>query len=191
MNQHGKVSIALISILTAVGLVISVGLIILVMYFSISNQEISLRNQAVAQQKANEVIFDKVWKTIQQVAQVADQSKEAFKEIYFGIMQERYDGEAKGAPLFKWIQEQNPTFSLELYSKLADAIEANRAEFARVQNRLIDIKREHENLRKMFPGSLFISGRQELDIKIVTSIKTEEAFRTGKDDDVSLPMSKK
>lgn len=158
-------------------------------YFNISNEEISLRNQAKAQEKANEVIFDKTWKTIQQIANVSDQYKNSFKEIYSQIMNERYKND--DGMLMKWIQESTPTFSTDLYKQLNDAISANRAEFAEVQKRLIDIKRVHDDLRLKFPSSIVLSGRPEIEIKIVTSSKTEKAFSTGKDDDINLFENKK
>jgi len=160
--------------------------IIVMLCIGWSNQEIELRNQAVAQQKNNENIYDKVWKVIKQKAQITDKYAEDFKAIYTDIMGKRYDGEAKGSPMFKWIQEQNPNFSVDMYKDLSDAIEGNRAEFARVQARLIDIKREHDNLRLKFPSSLVVGARPALEIKIVTSTQTEQVFATGKDDDVKL-----
>jgi hypothetical protein len=150
------------------------------------NDEVELRNQAVAQQESNKVIYDKVWKVISQKAQIADKYQTSFKEIYGSIMDSRYQGEAKQAPLFKFVAEHNPNFSTKLYEDLSDAIEANRAEFARVQNRLIDIKREHDNLRMKFPGSAFVGDKPELKIEIVTSGKTKETFNTGEENDVNL-----
>ena len=58
---------------------------IVLMGIGYKNQEIELRNQAVAQQKSNKVIYDKVWKVIQQKAQIADKYEGAFKEIYTGF----------------------------------------------------------------------------------------------------------
>jgi len=172
--------------LVILGIIAFIVLICVIMNYSYKNSEIDLRNQAKAQQEANKVIFDKVWKVIQQKAQITDKYSNDFKQIYGGIMHERYQGDTKQAPLFKWIQEHNPTFSTELYKDLADAVEANRAEFARVQNRLIDIKREHSNLRQKFPSSIFVGDKPELEIQIVTSDKTTQVFQTGKENEVDL-----
>lgn len=169
-----------------VGTVVLLALTVVLMGIGYRNQEVGLRNQAAAQEKANTVIYDKVWKVIAQKAQISEKYKDSFKDIYKEIMAGRYAGEAGKAPLFKWIQEQNPQFSVELYKDLSDAVEGNRAEFARVQNRLVDIKREHDNLRQKFPSSLFVGGRAELVIRIVISDKTERVFETGKDNEVEL-----
>lgn len=155
------------------------------MKFSYQNKEIELRNQAKAQQESNKVIYDKVWKTIAQIAQVADKYENAFKEIYVKVMDARY-GKEGDQLLFKFVQEQNPNFSTELYSQITDAIRANRAEFANVQKRLIDIKREHDNIRMTFPGSWWNGDKPEIVLQIVTSTKTEKAFSTGKEDDINV-----
>lgn len=162
-----------------------------IMFVTYSNQEVVLRTQFGAQQKANEVIYDKVWKVIHQKAGVSAEYSDKFKEIYVQIMDARY-GSGDGT-LMKWIQEQNPQFDISLYKDLSLAIESNRLEFSRVQQKLIDIKREHDNLRMLFPSSLFLSikGTKELELKLVTSSRTEKAFETGKDDDVDLFNVKK
>lgn len=157
-----------------------------IMGVGFSNQEIELRNQSIAQQDANEVIYDKTWKVVKQKAQIADKYAVEFKEIYSGLMDSRYSADGDKNPAFKWIQEQNPTFSTELYKELGDSISGLRAEFARVQNRLIDIKREHDVLRQKFPSKMFVGKRDELEINIVTSAKTEEVFAAGTEDDVEL-----
>jgi len=156
------------------------------MFISYANQEVDLSTQFAAQQKANAVIYDKVWKTIQQKAGVANQAADKFKEIYSSIMNARYDG--KDQVLMNWIQEQNPNFDMSLYKDLSMSIEANRAEFANVQQKLIDIQREHNRLRLRFPSSIFLSikGVKELQMQLVTSTRTEKAFETGVDNEVNL-----
>lgn len=167
-------------------LVLFVGLLLVGLFVSYGNKEVALRTQFEAQQKANTVIYDKVWKVIQQKAGVSDQYADKFKEIYTEIMDARY-GSGDGT-LMKWIQESNPQFDAGLYKDLSLAIESNRSEFSRVQQKLIDYKREHDNLRLMVPSSIFLGlkGVKELELKLVTSSKTERAFETGKDDDVEL-----
>ena len=175
-----------IAMFALVGLGVLVAIIVIGMFISYNNREVILHNQFNAQQKANEVVFDKVWKVIQQKAGVSDQYADKFKEIYVQIMDARY-GSGDGT-LMKWIQESNPQFDAGLYKDLSLAIESNRSEFMRVQEKLIDLKREHDNLRMLFPSSVFLSikGVKELEMKLVTSSKTDRAFTTGKDDDVEL-----
>lgn len=152
---------------------------------SYSNQEVRLRARAEAQQRANTASFDTCWKVIAQTAQVSDQYREAFKDIYPALMAGRY-GNARGGALMSWVSEANPQFSPALYEKVAAAIEAQRLGFKRDQQMLLDIKREHDALRGTFPASVFVGGRAPLAVQIVTSERTEATFAAGREDDVRV-----
>lgn len=151
------------------------------------NRETGLRKAVEAQQKNNENIYDRVWKTISQQAQVADKYADQFKEIYIGIMENRYqDGEAR---LAKFVTENSPTYSPDLMKTLMITIESSRKDFERAQAFLIDKKREHDLILEQMPAAIytsFILGRKPIQINIVTSTKTEESFKSGKDDDVNV-----
>lgn len=172
--------------LVAAACVLAVGFVILAMWVSANNREISLRNQATRQQKNLENVFDKTWKIISQQAQIAEAAKEAFKEIYPALMEGRY-GNARGGALLSFIQEQNPSFDIQKnYDTLAASVEVQRTEFAREQEELLVIKQLHDDVRTLIPSSIFVGGRPELVVTIVTSSKTTEAFSTGEDNDVEL-----
>jgi hypothetical protein len=163
----------------------AVALGVVAMYFSNSNNEIRLRNQAGAQQKKCAVVYDETWKVIAQKAQVADSYKQAFQEIFPVLMEGRY-GNEKGGALMKFVTESNPNFDVSLYKDLSNAIEAKRAVFTREQATLLSIKQMHDDARLTAPSSFFVGGRPELDIQLVTSTRTDNAFATGKDDDVNV-----
>lgn len=151
---------------------------------SYQNDEVRLRNQITAQINVNRAVYDETWKVISQQAQISDKYRDGFKEIYVGIMEARY---SKGdGTLMKWIKEANPDFSPLLYGKLMLSIESLRAKFTNNQKTLADLKLQHDNLLDVFPGSLFLNGRQKIEIPIVTSSRTEDSFKTGKDDNVKL-----
>jgi len=159
-------------------------LIIVANYFSASNTEISLRNTIEAKQKSCEAYYDKMWKIISQKAQVSEQYKSSFGQIYKDIMSARYnDG---GGQLMKWIQESNPNFDVSLYRDLSASIEAERQGFFIEQQALIDLNREHKNLLMKFPSSLFVGGRPPIDIKVITSAKTEDTYRTRQENDTKV-----
>lgn len=153
------------------------------LYFSYSNREIGLKNLASAQETANKVIADKMWKVIAQKAEIKESYKKDFEQIFVTGMQERY---SKDNSIWRWIQEQNPNVDPSIYKSLMDTVEGLRAEFTMVQVKLRDIKREHDNLRTQVPGSWFVGNRLELKVIIVTSDKTEEMFVTEKENDVKL-----
>jgi hypothetical protein len=153
-----------------------------------SNTEITQKNGVYAQQKKNEAVFDKTWKTITQTVQVSDRYKNSFKEAFTAIMSNRYGADKKTNPVFKWIQESNIQFSDQIYQKLMTCIEANRAEFLLEQTKLIDLNREHTILIEQFPGSLYniILKRDTIVIVVVTSTKTGEVFKSEKDEYINL-----
>ena len=107
-------------------------------YFSYNNQEITLRTQAEAQRGKVEGVHDKMWKVLQQKAQVSNEYKDAFTEIYPAIMEGRYSGNGDGS-LMKWVTEQNPNFDVSLYKDLMQSIEVLRTEFQKNQERMLDL----------------------------------------------------
>jgi len=173
-----KVIIIGVSILTFVIIVVIIGV-------SASNKEIRLRSQITAQKQVCEAFYDKLWKVIAQKAQVADQYKDAFKEIYPQLIEGRY-GNEKGGTLMKWITESNPTFDVSLYKDLMSSIEAERAGFFMEQKRLVDLNNEHRIIRQTFPASVFIGGRSDIAITIVSSDATKKVMETGKENDIDI-----
>jgi len=173
---------ALIVLGVAVVAVVAVWFIMAVTY---ENKAIGLENKAAAQTTVNEAFFDKMWKVIQQYAEVSDEYKTTFKEVYPALMEGRY-GDARGGALLSFITESNPDFDITLYANLQKAIEAQREGFFREQKKLTDLKLQHDDIRTTWPGRVFVGDRPEMEIKIVTSAKTDEVFNTGQENDVSL-----
>src|SRR5690606_5717075 len=112
------------------------------MWVNYSNADVDLQNRFKAQSKVNEAFFDKMFKILQQKAGVASEYKESFKEIYQPLIEGRYSKDE--GLLMKWIQESNPTFDASLFKDVMQSIEAERTGFFKEQEKLIDIKREHD-----------------------------------------------
>ena len=156
-----------------------------VMYFSYNNKEIALRAKAEAQVGKIEGVHDKMWKVIQQKAQVTTEYKDAFAEIYPDIISGRYSGEGDGS-LMKWVTESNPNFDTSLYTDLMQSIEILRSEFQRNQETMLDLVREHKTLCTTYPGRWFISNTMEIEYTVISSTKSKVVMETGIDDDVKL-----
>jgi hypothetical protein len=172
--------------LGVMAVIIALGIGVAMAFMRTSNTEVSLRAQVAAQQQSNEAVFDNTWKILSQQAQLTEAHKEAFKSIYVGLMEGRYNsGTGKGS-LMVWIKEQNPVYDQSNYSRLMNSIEVQRTNFTREQQKLIDLKREHDVLLTTYPSQWFVGSRPKIDIVIVTSSRTGEAFREGKDDQVDL-----
>lgn len=160
-------------------------IILFSMNISIENNEIDLRETTVAQNKRCEAYFDKMWKILKQKAGVTDQYKDAFMEIYPKLIEGRYS-QGDGT-LMKWIQESNPAFDTSLYKDLMKSIEVERTGFFNEQSVLIDMQREHKVYLQKAPNRWFLDDNlKPVEIKVITSSKTDEVYRTGKEDDIEL-----
>lgn len=138
-------NIVMASILLVVAIVIGS---LVATYFSYNNREIALRQQAEAQRGKIEGVHDKMWKIIQQKAQVTDEYKQTFEKIYPQLIAGRYQNDQ--GTMMKWIKESNPNFDVSLYRDLMQAIEIQRTEFQTSQERMLDIIREHETLTRTY-----------------------------------------
>ena len=159
--------------------------ILVVMYFSYSNTEIRLRNAIVAKQADNRNEMDAMWKNIAQTAQVAEKDRQSLMEIFNGYASARQGG-GESKAIFNWITESCPNVDTKTFQNLQNIIVAQRDTFKFRQKELLDLKREHDNAIDLFPSSIFVGGRGKIDVTIVTSSRTENAFKSGKDDDVKL-----
>lgn len=173
-----------------IGIIVIFGGTIATMYFSYNNNEVSLRTQAEAQKGKIEACHDKMWKIISQKAQITDEYKEAFAEIYPKIIEGRYSAEGDGS-LMKWVTEANPNFDTTLYKDLMQSIEVERTSFMHCQERMLDIIREHSTLCKTYPGKWFITNTLPIEYEVISSTRSKAVMETGLDDDVELFKEKK
>lgn len=155
-----------------------------------TNREVSLRNAIRAQQEVCAAYYDKVWKVLQQKAQVSDQYKAAFQTIYTGLIAGRYSPE-NGGSLLRLIHEANPAFDTSLFRSLLASIDGEREGFFREQKRLLDLKREHDDLRGRFPSSLVVGGVPEVEIMVIRSERTDRVYETGQENDIDLFPARK
>lgn len=160
-------------------------LIVGLMYVSATNAEVSLRNEYKAQLKSNESSFDKTWKVIQQQANIAETERDSFRKTYTEIMTATA-GVAGNGSLASFLSQSKIDISPDLFQKLMTTIESQREGFHRDQQKLLQIIKQHDDIRTKIPSSLFVGGREPLETVIITSSKTSDVFQTQKDDDLDL-----
>lgn len=153
---------------------------------SVYNTHISLKNQIEAKQKSNEASFDTMWKKIQQVSNVSDKYKDGLKEILIAYTDGRKD--VSKDMLMKWGNEAVPNFDSSLYKQVNNVITSSRDDFYRDQQILLDLNRQHNQFIEKFPNNIYcaILHIEKIDVKVVTSSKTEKTFESGKEDDIKL-----
>jgi hypothetical protein len=158
-------------------------------YASFNNKEVDLRTTFEMEMKNRTALYDKMWKVISQKAQVT----KAYDSSFLRIVQEAMDPRKDGANiLMKWVQESNPTLQAgtvqELYKDLSRTIEAERNSFFERETTLSSIQQQHSKFLRRFPNNLYnvFLGRKELEYKPITSGRTDDVIRTGKDDNVDV-----
>jgi len=173
-----------------VGSFIVLGIILFSMKVSYNRQEISIREQIVAEKKIYLQDFDKQWKVVSKIVQVAErnaqQSREGLADIYQKIAQGRKDSDA----VFKWIQESNPQWDAkaiaELYQQVNRVIESEAADLYNQSKKLADIIAVRNALIQDPIASFFINNTDPIDVVFITSEKTKKVAEKGEDDDVEL-----
>lgn len=156
------------------------------------NTASTLKNQYEAKVKANEAVFDNMWKKISQSSQVTDAQKNALKEVFIGYAQARSGGGPNTASFINAVREAVPKVDVKIFTQLMNVITGSRDEWTANQIALVDISREYNLMLVKFPGNILLKlfGFQKIDPKVITSGRTEAAFSTGKDDDVGLGLTK-
>lgn len=151
--------------------------------FSVSNSEIRLRNALTAKQRDNQSELDNLQKKITQAAQITTAQTKALLEIIVGNAQARTQ---KGGTLATLVHEAVPNVDVKVFQNLQNIVTAGRDSWTMRQKEILDLKREHDNVRTVAPGSWVVGGRPEIQVVIVTSDRAEEAFKTGKDNDTDV-----
>jgi hypothetical protein len=155
----------------------------------ISNGEVRLRNAIKAKQEDNKSEFDNMFKKIAQTTQVAKFDRDSLLRIFVEHAGARKVGGEN--QLMTWVKESIPNVDPSCLKNLMNIIVSSRDQWTMRQKEILDLKREHDNLRGTWPGSWIVGGRPEIQVTIVTSTKTEKAFGTGKDDDVDMGLQGK
>jgi hypothetical protein len=171
--------------------VAAIGIPVLLLFFwwmGVKNREVGIRNEFNAKITERTAIYDnKVFKTIAQKAQITLKADSSFYRVVDAVMAARKDADGL---FMKWVTESNPaatwTSVQELYKDLSRTVESVRTEFVEMEKKLQDIKLQHDDLRLKFPSSIVVGGVAELPYKPITSDRTDDVIRTGKDNNTSV-----
>lgn len=176
----------ILSLIVVAGLGLLTSIILFTYGVGQYNSANTLKNTYEMKVKDNSSEFDNTWKTISQAAQIPEAKKNAFKEIYTDYAAARTsDGQGK---VMAWIKESNPTIDLSTYDKLMNIIVGTRQSWTFRQKELVGIAEAYNLKLSVFPSNVILGmlGFQKIDPKVITSARTDEAFRTGQDNEVEL-----
>lgn len=167
------------------GLVGLFAFITVVSTISTSNSEVDLRNRFKQHMDQRTAFYDKMWKTISGKGQVALKNDSSFQKI----VNMQVTGQKGGDQLMmQWVTQSNPAATFEqvtlLYADLSRAIESERDGFFMEEKMIQGIVYEHDNILGKFPSGFILGmfGRKSLEYKPITSTRTDEVMKTGKDD---------
>jgi len=166
-----------------IGVVFALGLWVVFHGLSVIRTDNGIRNQFKANTQKVTLVHDEMWKDISQKTQLSDEYKGMVIAAVNAVAQGR-----QGGSLFKSIQEAAPTTNIDtsIIKEIMATVEGKRHELTEIQNTLLQLQKEDNDLRSDPINGLFLSGREELEVKLITSSRTRNAQETGVDDDVSL-----
>lgn len=153
---------------------------------SVNNTEVDLRTQVEAVQKDNTQQLANMRNKFKETASVTNKEAELLTSVFVKYAEAR-SGQGGGS-FATAVREAVPTINPQTLVNLQNILESGRNSWTSRQTVLVDKQREHKNIIRKFPGNVLFSilGRKEIEITIVTSADSEEAFRTGKEESVNL-----
>jgi hypothetical protein len=158
-------------------------------YSSFNNTDVDYRTTFTMETKKRTAFFDKMWKKISGKSQIAVKYDSSFIRIVQTAMDPRKDG---ANIMMKWVTESNPTMQAstvqELYVELGRTIDSEREGFYEREEMLASIEQQHTKFLLSFPNNFWniFMGRKPVEYSPITSSRTEEVMRTGKDDSISV-----
>ena len=171
--------------LSLIGVIFLIVFVLVVSALNFRNTAVKLEKSFEVQYVANQSSYDAMWKKFRELAQVSDLQAEQVKEVYTGLISGRYENDAQ--VLFKLIREDNPKM-IDTYSIIQQQLAADRNSFNNEQKKVVDKGNQYNYyIKKHFIWNKFFN-YQEKDLKslIVTSEKTDEAFKNKKDDELKI-----
>lgn len=180
--QRGSALIVAIIVASVLGLVAVFAAISYISAFNYGNQA---EKQLSATMTNNRNILSQYGQKLQEVAQVPEMYKNDLVEVAKAAIQGRYGANGSQATM-QWLKEQNPSLDVSIYKKVQQIVESGRNDFERNQTKLIDQKRVYETALGSFWQGMWlrIAGYPKInldDIKIVSTDRADEAFKTGKE----------
>jgi hypothetical protein len=177
---------ALITMGVVLGLIVMFG----ISYAGAYNTANRLETGVKAAWTSNQNVLAQYSNKIAEAAQIPAMQRDDLKDVVTAALDARYGADGSKA-MFQFIKEQNPTIDSTVYTQLQRMMEAGRDDFRLAQDKLIDQKRVYETkLGSLWTGTMMgVAGfpRVPLDTyNIVINNRTEDAFKTGKEEAIKL-----
>ena len=134
---------------------------------------------------ANQVAFDTKWKKFKELAQVSKLQEQQFKDVYTDLITGRNQDKNL---LMKMVQEDNPQLDTSVYTKIQEAIITDESDFKNDQKDIVSKVATYNQYINRHPVvvSLITAKKMDPNKFVVTSNTTQNAFETGKSDEVNI-----
>ncbi len=158
-------------------------------YISVNNTCVAKEATLNATKANSKSVYDNFWKKVKEVAQVPAEYNKGMGETYAKIMDARYKNSTK--VMMNWITEANPNFDSSMYVRVQQVIESGRNDFQDSQKQMVDQVREYKTYVGKIPTSFFagLAGYPKIkweDFEVLSSERSDEAFKTHKDQEVDV-----
>jgi hypothetical protein len=183
-------------ILAVLGAVFGIILLIAFAVLGTVNKYSRLEVRAGAEETNNKNILDNTRKMIREAGVVAKEEVAALEKLIVGYAKARGQNGGGGdnnVVSIGMVQEAVPSItSVDTIKRLSNIASAGRIDWQNAQSKLIEIKRQGDDMLKQQPSGFILSlfGKKEIKVTIITSDETEENFATGKDNSKWLEESK-
>lgn len=180
----------------ALGIFATGGVFILMLIFALIgtvNDFARVETRAKAIQVDNTNVLDNTRKAIREAAAVSDTEVAALERIIVGYAEARGEGGKGGdnnVVSIGMVREAVPSItSIETLGRLQNIVVAGRREWQHAQTKLIEVKRQGDEMLAVFPSGMILRffGKTPIEIQVVTSAETKENFRTGEDNTQWIP----
>lgn len=158
-------------------------------YVSINNTCVAKEATLTATKDNSKSVYDNFWKKVKEVAQVPAEYQKGMQQTYAAIMTGRYENSQH--VMMNWIKEANPSFDSSMYKQVQQVIESGRNDFQASQMQMVDQVRDYKTYVGQMPTSFFarLAGYPKIkweDFEVLTSDRTDDAFKTHKDAAVNV-----
>ncbi len=183
--------------LGVIGIVGVIGLMLLFSVIGTFNDYSRIETKAKAVQTDNTNVLDNTRKAIREAASVSDTEVEALEKIIVGYAEARGEGGNGGdnnTVSIGMVKEAVPSItSIDTLKRLQNIVVAGRREWQAAQTKLIEVKRQGDEMLAVFPSGFILRtfGKQPIEIQVVTSAETKENFKTGEDNSQWIPSKSK
>lgn len=146
---------------------------------SVKTKEVHLRNLITAKQRDNENELSNLTAKVRQSASVTEAQMASLKDIIVGYATARNN--TSPGQVVTAVHDSIPNIDTSTFNHLMNIITGSSDAFAQRQTEILDLKREHDDLRTSPISGMFVGNVPEIQVVVVTSTSAKDAFATGVD----------